>query len=120
MLYRVLCEVSETHGYSENSTNLMKDMLTEQILKMLEIYTDPDEMMILVEQTDYQGKNCFWYLDEYDLYTILDSRIMDRVIQKKWNGKFDINSSVLDYSTCSQLITDKHGLLATDRVFIEI
>jgi hypothetical protein len=120
MLFRVLCEVSEQHGYSENSTNLMRDILTEQIQKSLEMYTDPEEMMILVEQVDYQGKNCFWYLDEYDLYSILDCRIMDRVIMKKWSGKFDINSSILDYSTCSQLIRDKHGLLATDRVFVEL
>jgi hypothetical protein len=47
---------------------------------MLEMFNDPDELMVLVEQTDYEGNDCFWYLDEYDLYNILDSRIMDRVI----------------------------------------
>ena len=40
--------------------------------------------MLLVEQIDYQGHDCFWYLDEFDLYSLLDSRMMDRVISKKW------------------------------------
>ena len=120
MLHRVLVEISEEHGYSEHSTNIMKHTLDEQMVKMLEMYTDPDEMMILVEQTDYFGHDCLWYLDEYDMYSILDCRIMDRVIQKKWSGKYDVNASILDYSTCSQLISDKHGLFATNRVFAEL
>ena len=44
------------------------------------MYNDPIELMVQVEQTDYEGNDVFWYLDEYDLYNILDSRIMDRVI----------------------------------------
>lgn len=46
--------------------------------------------------------------------------MMDRVIQKKWIGKFDINSSILDYSTPQILMRDKHGLFATDRIFSEL
>lgn len=55
-------------------------MLTEQIIKAMDIYNDPDEMMLLVEQVDNDGHDCFWYLDEFDLYSILDCRIMDQVI----------------------------------------
>jgi len=29
--------------------------------------------MKLVEQTDYEGNDSFWYLDEFDLYGIFDS-----------------------------------------------
>jgi hypothetical protein len=86
----------------------------------LNIYTDPDEVMRLVEQTDYEGNDCFWYLDEYDLYGIFDSQIMDRVITKKWSGKYDLNASILDYSTSFVLLADKHQIFATDRVFTEL
>ena len=47
---------------------------------MLEMYKDPDELEILVDAIDYDGKDCFWYLDTFSLYTILDCRIMDRII----------------------------------------
>jgi hypothetical protein len=76
--------------------------------------------MILVEQIDYQGHDCFWYLDEYDLYSLLDSRMMDRVISKKWEGKFDVNSGIMDYSTANLLYNDKFKLYATDRLFSEL
>lgn len=84
------------------------------------MYNDPDELMVIVEFNDYEGNDCFWYLDEYDLYNILDSRIMDRVIQKKWKGKYDLNSSVMDYSTQYTLIKDRFGLYANDTVFAEL
>ena len=80
ILYRVLFEVQEMYAYSEHSTAIMMDTITESITKCLEIYNDVDELMILVEQTDYNGQDCFWYLDEYNLYNILDCRMMDRVI----------------------------------------
>jgi hypothetical protein len=74
----------------------------------------------MVEQTDNEGNDMFWYLDEYNLYGILDSRIMDRVIQKKWAGKYDINSTIYHYSTPYLLLMDKYQIFATDRVFTEI
>jgi len=45
---------------------------------------------------------------------------MDRVIQKKWSGIYDLNASILNYSTSNTLLNDKHGLFATDRVFSEM
>jgi len=45
---------------------------------------------------------------------------MDRVIQKKWTGKYDLNASVLNYSTSNTLLNDKYSLFATDRVFSEL
>jgi hypothetical protein len=50
------------------------------------MYKDPEELMFLVEAPDFEGNDIFWYLDEYSLFSILDCRIMDRVIQKKWIG----------------------------------
>ena len=72
------------------------------------MYNDPNELMVLVEQTDYEGNDSFWYLDEFDLYNILDSRIMDRVIQKKFTGKYETNVTIDDYSTGYTLMADKY------------
>lgn len=98
----------------------MKEMLCDQVVKVLDGYNDPEELMMLVEETDYEGNDCFWYLDEYDMYTLMGCRIMDQVIQKKWNGKYDINATILDYSTAFTLMRDKYTLFATDWVFQEL
>ena len=117
MFYRVIDEIQTTFAYSEHSSRLMKDTLCEQIVKVLDMYNDPEDLLVLVEETDYDGNDCFWYLDEYDLYSLMGCRIMDRVIQKKWNGKYDINATILDYSTAFTLMRDKYTLFATDWVF---
>ena len=58
----------------------MEGKLLDQMRDMLEMYNDPDELQILLEGRDYDGNDIFWYLDEYNMYKILDCRIMDRVI----------------------------------------
>jgi len=45
---------------------------------------------------------------------------MDRVIQNKWTGKYDINAEMLEYSTSYTLIRDKFSLFTTDNVFYEL
>ena len=87
---------------------------------MLEMYNDADDLMHLVEAPDFEGNDIFWYLDEYSLFDILDCRIMDKVIQKKWIGPYTLNSVFLDTSVSYTLLTDKFGIFATDRVFSEI
>jgi hypothetical protein len=120
ILYRVLDEVQSTYGYSPHSTEILKEILADLIRETLEIYNDPEELMLMVEQIDYQGHDCFWYLDEYNLYSILDSRMMDRVISKKWSGRFDLNTNIMDNSTASMLYYDKFRLYATDRWLPEL
>lgn len=59
-------------------------------------------------------------MDMYDLYEVLDSRILDRIIQTKWNGKYDLNASFSNYSTSMTILKDKNGIFAGDLVFAEI
>jgi hypothetical protein len=98
----------------------MEEKILDQIAKLLEMFNDPDDLMILAENPDYHGNDCFWYLDEYDMYSILDCRIMDRLIQKKWNGKYTANSHIMDTSISFTLLQDEFGLFTSDRIFSEI
>ena len=45
---------------------------------------------------------------------------MDQITKKKWTGKHDINASILDYSTLSNIMFDQHQIFATDRLFSEL
>ena len=51
---------------------------------------------------------------------MLDCRILDRIIQNKWNGKYDINASFADYSTGFTMLKDQHNIFISDLVFQEI
>ena len=66
---------------------------------MLDMYIDPYTVLRLCEMQDYDGNNVFWYLNKFKMYGILDNRILDRIIQIKWNGKQDLTSSFAYFST---------------------
>jgi hypothetical protein len=104
MLFRLIRDAKEIFSYSEHTAAIMEEKLQDQMRNMLEMYNDPDELQILLEGQDFDGNDIFWYLDEYDMYKILDCRIMDRVIQNKWNGKYDITHSFLDGSIAYTLL----------------
>ena len=88
---------------------------------MLDSYHEPDEFLFLVEQTDFQGNNCLWYLDEYDLYKILDHKIVDNIMNELWQGqKTDVNATIMDYSTAYNLFVDRHNIYTnSDNLFEE-
>ena len=56
----------------------MKDKITGQLLKILDIYKEPEEMIYIMKTPDLEGRNCYWYFSNYDLYKILDAKIMDK------------------------------------------
>jgi hypothetical protein len=120
MLFRLITEISTTFEYSEHTTLSILDKLKGQMVTMLDIYIQPHEVMRMCEALDYDGHNLFWYMDMYDMYEVLDSRILDRIIQTKWNGKYDLNASFLDYSTGYAILNDSHDLFCGDQVFHEI
>ena len=46
--------------------------------------------------------------------------MIDKVIQKKWQGKYDLNSQIIEYSTSFCLLNDTLKIFATDNVFLEL
>ena len=69
-----------------------------------------------MESPDIEGRNCFWYLQRFDLFKILDCKIMDKFITEKWNGRVNLNCTLLDYSTSVVLLKDNHSIYLTNQV----
>lgn len=120
MLYRALDIISEEFQYSEYSTDIMKEKIVKTLKQALNSYQDTEQLLFLIEQTDFNGKNCFWYMNEYALYEILSCRMLDKVILSKWQGKYELNSQIIDNSTSFCLLNDSLGIYATDNVFLEL
>ena len=115
MLYKVIWDLQDQFNYSQFTAEQILNQINEQLLQVLDSYSDPDEFMFLIEQKDLQGRDCLWYLDEFDLYQLLDHKMVDNIMQEYWNGKkVDITASVLDYSTPYNIIKDKNQLYTSD------
>ena len=81
------------------ATDVMKTYVRSQIIKVLKTHNDIYEMFHIMELTDFRGRNCYWYFKNYELYEILDAKIMDKFISTKWDGDTAVNSHWLAYST---------------------
>jgi hypothetical protein len=86
-LYKLIDDIQREYSYSSFSSDAMKSLITNQIVKILEIYKEPEEMIPLMERLDIDGKDCFWYLEKYEIFKVLDSKIMDKFINEKWLGR---------------------------------
>jgi hypothetical protein len=96
-LYKLIDDVQIEFNYSSFCSLAMKELITEQVIKILEIYKEPEEMIPLMERLDIDGYDCFWYMEKYEMFKILDSKIMDKFINEKWRGRQDINCDIFYY-----------------------
>jgi hypothetical protein len=55
-------------------------------------------------------------MQNYSLYGLLDSKIMDKFIYDKWRGRIEFNSTIMDYSTAYNLFNDPHKLFQSDKL----
>jgi len=85
----------------------------------MKIYKHPDQMIPLLEHIDIDGSDCINYFIEYEMFGILESRIMNLYIIEKWEGPVIVNCDLMDHSTSYCLLYhNKTGnLLGNDRLF---
>jgi hypothetical protein len=88
----------------------MKNKVEAQLKLIIDVYKDPTEIINLIETQDIDGHNCFFYMQNYSLYRILDSKIMDKFIYDKWRGRLEFNSTIMEYSSAYIIYHDPFKL----------
>ena len=111
VLYKLIEIIQRDFGYSQFSTNIIKESISEKIILTLDIYDSPRQIESLIEQPDLEGRDCFWYLLKYEMYQVLDTKIFDRYVTHKWDGWLEINSSFLEFSTAYVFLRNRHGTM---------
>lgn len=56
------------------------DPLEKQAKKIINSFLQPEELKILMKQRDLHMRDLLWYLAEHNIYSILDAKIMDRIL----------------------------------------
>jgi len=109
-LYKLIDDIQKEFGYSQYTSQFMKNKIEDQLKSIIDVYKDPNEIIALMENQDIDGHSCFYYMQKYSLYYILDSKIMDKFIYDKWRGRVEFNASIMDYSQAYTLLNDPHKL----------
>ena len=90
VFYSVLDDFEKQFDNLIYSCQILKNVLLKQLLRIFEKYNDPNVLIPLIEDKDYQGKDIFYYFHRYDLTIILQTKIMDRFLCDKWDGRQEI------------------------------
>ena len=83
----------------------------------MNVYFNLQDFTQTIEQKDYDGNDCLWYLMKYELFEIINCQIMDQYVQYKWNGKINVNCSIMSYSTGYSLLFDPHGMYKGGKLY---
>jgi hypothetical protein len=65
---------------TENRVDIILEDLEEKTKKVIEGIYEPDELKVLLKQKDFWGRNAIWYMSENNVYRVLHTRIMDRIM----------------------------------------
>eukprot|EP00347_Sterkiella_histriomuscorum_P010999 403374131 len=70
--------------------------LIKQVIKDIQ---NSDELKYLLQQRDLQGNDSLYYMSLHNVYSILDTKSTDRIIQDFWKSNIDVNGNLLAAST---------------------
>ena len=87
MIYKLLDDLHHKMDTSDGVTNTLKSTVQEKLVSIVNIYKDSEKVIPLLEQTDFEGQNCYTYLVKYNLNEVLNCSIMEQTIEEKWNGR---------------------------------
>jgi len=45
-------------------------------------------------------------MERMDAYTLMDTKIMDRIMKELWNSDIDVSGTILEQSTCNKILKD--------------
>lgn len=95
IMYKVIDDIQHQVQYSSYATKVIKEKIKKLCIQFLELYENPEQILQLVKSKDILDNDCLWYMLNYQLYQILDTKILDLFMMNKWQGWISINSSIL-------------------------
>ena len=84
------------------------------------MYKDPEDIMQIFDQPDFEGNSCFHYIKEFDLHRLMNIDSLQDLIDQRWNGMLVLNSSTLEFSTAYKLWNDKYGLYKSNKKYKQL
>jgi len=85
-------------------TQHLATIINTQARSVLEKLFYPQMMSFLLRQVDLQNRDVLYYLERLDAFGIMETHIMDRVMQEYWQSDLDAGGSFFDFSTASGIL----------------
>ena len=99
------------------TSDAIKETILDHLVVIIKMYKDPIQIIPILENIDIEGKSCFYYITKYQLYRLLETKIMNQYIIDKWFGGLDFNLSIMNLATSYSLFVNHNDVYSTDGIF---
>lgn len=62
-------------------------------------------MRFQIRQVDLMNRNALYYLERFDAFDVIETHIVDRIMQEYWQSSLDANGAFISASTPYQILT---------------
>lgn len=106
-----LTELSSQFSVAAFRVSVLQDIVMGSCREILLNLYLPAELKLQVRRKDFYGKSALFYMEKMDAFTLMDTKVMDRIMKEYWNSNVDVSGSLFANSTCYQLWnTDALGM----------
>ena len=98
-LLKILDEIDNRYSVTGLRTSKLADTINAQAQSVLERLFYPQIMKYQLRQIDMMNRDSLFYLERLDAFDIMETHIMDRVMQEYWQGNLDVAGSFFETST---------------------
>lgn len=60
--------------------NKVLELLEDKAKTIINSFKQSDELKLILKQNDLFGRDLLWYISEHGIYSILDTKVMDRIL----------------------------------------
>jgi len=106
LLMDLVLKIYESYAITEFRVNSIKDFLMKSLRYILINLYYPIEIKMQVRQKDIFETDAMSYMERMDAYTLMDTKIMDRIMKELWNSDIDVSGTILEQSTCNKILKD--------------
>ena len=108
--------VQEVHQHAQYKIKHLQSQIEDSLVKVLEAYSDADEMVSILQSHDLNGKHCLWYIQRYQMNKLLNTSLFDKYMSQHWYGRLSQYSTILEMSASMQLMLNRHDVMQSDSV----
>lgn len=96
--------ITKKYSMTGLRTDTLGDILLKQAKSVFQNLFFPKKIKFQVQQIDLMNRNCLFYLERLNAFEIMETHIMDRIMQEYWQSNLDASGSFFSDSTSYQIL----------------
>ena len=95
----LLSQIEQKYSLASLRTQGLSEIIVAQAKSVLDQQFFPLQMRYQLKQIDLMNRNALYYLEHLDAFELMETHILDRVLQEHWQSDLDASGSFLGASS---------------------